>query len=85
MHPLSIQQAADRLGVERKHVQALIDAGDLPAFDVARTGGRYRLLRIESEALETFIELRATGRDGRRRRMTSRENREILREAGIKV
>lgn len=70
--PLTITQAAERLGVERKHVQALIDAGDLPAFNVARSDGRYKLLRIESEALETFIETRATGEAKTPRRLSPR-------------
>lgn len=50
--PLTVEQAAEALGISRAHLYALIGRGEFP---VVRLG---RLTRVSVEALRTFI---ATG------------------------
>ncbi len=69
---LTVAEAAERAGVAKSTVGAWIDAGELPAADVAARGhGRTRLLRIAESDLERFLEARAT-RAARPRRVGDR-------------
>jgi excisionase family DNA binding protein len=48
---ISIDQAAEQLGVSTRTVRRLIASGDLPAYRVSR-----ELVRIKPEHLETLLE-----------------------------
>ena len=53
----TLEQAAKKLGVSVKHVQKLIDAGALRAFNVG-LGSRSVSLRIEESELDRFVAVR---------------------------
>ena len=54
---LTIDQVAERLGVDRRHVYRLIRAGELTPIDVSMPGVRSRL-RIADDELGRFISRR---------------------------
>lgn len=56
--PLTINEAAERLAVNRFHVYRLIKAGELAAVNVGHRGARRRTLRIFPESLEAFVRSR---------------------------
>ena len=67
--PLTIADAAARLGVSRWHISSLIRSGDLAAVNVAATGAKRPTIRIMPEAFEAFIAAR-TGRHKQERRVS---------------
>ena len=56
--PLTIADAATRLGVSRWTIAELIRSGDLPAIHVGAANAKRRTLRILPEAIEQFIAAR---------------------------
>jgi excisionase family DNA binding protein len=70
---LSVREVAERLGVRRAGVLALIRAGELRAVDVAlRRGGR-PLWRIDPDDLEAFVARRTRPAAPRRRRRRTKK------------
>ena len=55
--PLTLDEAAARLGVTRRQARALVHAGELNAFDVS-TGKSRAAARVLPESISQFIERR---------------------------
>jgi excisionase family DNA binding protein len=50
---LTVDQAAERLGLSRRTVQRKIASGEIPAFQL---GGRGTAIRIDERELERWLE-----------------------------
>lgn len=51
---LTVMEVANRLGIDRTQVAALVDAGELPAIDVSLPGSARRSLRIRERDVIDF-------------------------------
>jgi excisionase family DNA binding protein len=59
---LTVQKAAEELGVSDRHVYNLIQAGHLEAFDISVSGrGVCQSLRISSKSFQAFMDARRVG------------------------
>jgi excisionase family DNA binding protein len=57
---ITINEAAERLGLRHKSVRRLLDAGELDGVDVGRKGAKRRTLRVHAESVDSFLTLRST-------------------------
>jgi excisionase family DNA binding protein len=55
---LTVEQAADRVGVSRQYIYDLIGDKEIQVVDIARKGARRVKLRIRTDHLEEFFERR---------------------------
>jgi excisionase family DNA binding protein len=59
MTQLTVSAAAEILGVDRTTALRLIEAGDLPAINIARTGAARKTWRVDEDELRRWMASRS--------------------------
>lgn len=57
---LTVKQLCERWSVSSRHVQRLVESGDLVAIDLSSSKGKSRSLRFSMKTIEEFEQRRTT-------------------------